>query len=136
MNIKIIRTNTNSLYTEGQLLVNGKQIAHTVEHTHTMLSVGEYQVCLCKHKAQRRIISISHTKWSLGIGQSWIVSQKKHIIGMGQSLIPGAIYQGTLIYERLFDRIEKCQDRKEPIHLIITDDKCQSSKACRHWTKA
>lgn len=136
MQVTINRQKTNALYTEGRLLINGKQIAHTVEHTLTMLPAGKYQVRLSKRNAARRIIGISHTIWSIGIGQSWMVSRKSHIIAIGHPLIPGVVYRATILYERLFDRIEKCQARKEPIHLIITDGNCQSGKACSHWTKA
>ena len=133
MNITIKRTQKNELYTEGLILIRGKKIAHTVEHTLSMLPAGHYQVRLCKNKAKRRIISIIQTDWSIGISSSWIGSRKHHVIAIGQSLIPGAVYRSTSIYERLFDRIEKCPSRRERIHLFIDETQCVNNKPIQHW---
>ena len=133
MNLTLNRKTTNDLYTEGQLLIKGKKIAHTVEHTLSMLPAGLYQIRLRKIKTRGRIIGITHTPWSIGIAHSWMGSQKNQVIAIGRPLIPGAVYRATRTYERLFERIEKCQIRKEPIKLLIHDNHCVSSKPAKHW---
>ena len=95
MQILINRTYKNKFYTEGVIKVNGKKIAHTVEDTLTMLPPGTYQIRLCRYKSKRRIIRISNTSWSIGIGLSWIRSEKHHLIAIGQPLIPGVVYKAT-----------------------------------------
>ena len=136
MQILINRTYKNKFYTEGVIKVNGKKIAHTVEDTLTMLPPGTYQIRLCRYKSKRRIIRISNTSWSIGIGLSWIRSEKHHLIAIGQPLIPGVVYKATGTYERLFDRIEKCHLRREQITLVINNSKCQPCTPSPHWTKA
>ncbi len=136
MIITINRTYKNKFYTEGLIKVNGKQIAHTIEDTLTMLPPGKYQIRLCRYKSKRRIIRISNTSWSIGIGLSWIGSHKQHIIAIGHPLIPGVVYKATRTYVRLFERIEKCQARKEQITLVINGSKCQPCTSSPHWTKA
>ena len=136
MIIIINRTYKNKFYTEGLIKVNGKQIAHTIEDTLTMLPPGKYQIRLCRYKSKRRIIRISNTSWSIGIGLSWIGSHKQHSIAIGHPLIPGVVYKATRTYVRLFERIEKCQARKEQITLVINDSKCQPCTSSSHWTKA
>lgn len=136
MQITINRQNKNHLYTEGTLLINGKAITLTVEATQTMLSPGTYQVRLSKKKARRRLIGIRNTPWSIGIGHSWLSSHRDHLITLGKFLIPGALYRATPVYERLFDRIEKCERRHEPITLTIREDCCTSCHPISHWLKA
>lgn len=136
MEIRINRTVTNSIYTEGEILVNNQQKANTVEHTPTMLPAGNYLIRLRKHKSMRRIVRISKTDWSIGIGRSWKTSQKKQVIAIGQQLIPGIVYKATSTYGRLFERIEKCQIRKEPVNLVIDENQCINNQPIKHWTKA
>ena len=133
MEIRIIRNTTNPLYTEGQIMVNDKQNACTVEHTPTMLPAGYYRVCLRKHKSKKRIIRIAKTDWSIGTGLSWIASRKNRVIAIGQPLIPGSVYKATDIYKRLFERIEKCLKRKETVSLVVDETQCVSNKPIRHW---
>ena len=149
MIISIKRKFLNQLYTEGRLLVNDYQQTFTVEATEVMLPPGQYQVRLTKDKARRRVIGIlkpsgtmkptetfTPTGWSIGIGHSWIGSRKHHVIAIGQPLIPGSVYKATEIYERLFDRIEKCEQRGEPITLVIDESQCVENKPIKHWTTA
>lgn len=140
MIISIKRKFLNQLYTEGRLLVNDYQQTFTVEATEVMLPPGQYQVRLTKDKARRRVIGIfspsKPTGWSIGIGHSWIGSRKHHVIAIGQPLIPGSVYKATEIYERLFDRIEKCEQRGEAITLVIDESQCIENKPIKHWTTA
>lgn len=145
MKITVKRLTINRLYTEGQLLINHTPTTHTVESTELMLPPGHYIVRLTKTKDRRRVIAILPTSLhprrpstpttSIGIGQSWIASRKHHVIAIGQPLIPGAVYKATEVYERLFDRIEKCEARKELIHLTITEHGCRENHPISHWCR-
>ena len=146
MNIRIKRQTSNRLYTEGRLLVNDLKITHTVESTADMLPAGEYIIRLTKDKSRRRVIGIfslnsqpsalnpHYTGWSIGIGHSWIGRRKQKVIAIGEVLIPGAVFKASETYERLFDRIEKCEGRHEPISLVIDESQCIENKPIKHWT--
>lgn len=148
MELRIKRQTSNQLYTEGRLLVNDLRTTHTVESTADMLPAGKYTIRLTKDKNRRRVIGIfslnpkpsalnpHYTGWSIGIGHSWIGSRKHRVIVIGDVLIPGTVYRATEIYERLFDRIEKCEDRHEPITLVIDESQCIENKPVKHWTTA
>lgn len=162
MNITVKRQTSNQLYTEGRLLVNDLKTTHTVESTADMLPAGEYVIRLSKDKSRRRVIGIfsfkdeglkmrdegnslnsnlstfnlHYTNWSIGIGHSWIGSRKHQVIAIGDVLIPGAVFKASETYERLFDRIEKCEQRGEPITLIIDELQCIENTPIKHWTTA
>lgn len=146
MDFKLIREEQNRLYTEGQLLVNGLYQTQTLEATHRMLPPGNYLVRLTKDKKRRRIIGIwlergegmppFFTGWSIGLGHSWKNSQEDRTLCIGHLLIPGAQFRARETYERLFERIKKCQQRKEIIRLCITADRCRTGQPLRHWTQA
>jgi len=93
-----------------------------------------------KNKSRRREITIlpaappGKEPWTIGLAHSWIGCKKQKCICIGQSLIPGALYKGTEPYERLYDRIEKCQDRKEQILLTITEGHMVQNQPIKHWT--
>lgn len=141
MELKVKRQTSNQLYTEGRLLVNDLKTTHTVESTADMLPAGEYIIRLTKDKSRRRVIGIFtseglYTSWSIGIGHSWIGSRKHQVIAIGEVLIPGAVFKASETYERLFDRIEKCEDRHEPITLVVDESQCIESNPIKHWTTA
>jgi len=151
MELTIFRQTCNELYTMGQLAVNDKRQTQTVEATECMLPAGKYQVRLTRLKNRRKEIAIfplqtsgdppstlNHKPttlvWTIGLAHSWIGSKKEHCICIGEFLIPGALYKGTEPYERLYDRIEKCVQRKEPITLEITERFMQPNQPIKHWT--
>lgn len=152
MELKVKRQTSNHLYTEGRLLVNDLKTTHTVESTADMLPAGKYIIRLTKDKSRRRVIgifkaddSINHkpssinlkyTGWSIGIGHSWIGSRKHQVIAIGDVLIPGAVFKASETYERLFDRIEKCEQRNEPITFVIDESQCIENNPIKHWTTA
>lgn len=140
MELRIKRQTSNQLYTEGRLLVNDLRTSHTVESTADMLPAGKYTIRLTKDKNRRRVIGIFHnlhyTGWSIGIGHSWIGSRKHQVIAIGEVLIPGAVFKASETYERLFDRIEKCEYRHEPITLVVDESQCIENKPIKHWTTA
>ena len=141
MQIVIRRLKANHLYTEGVLMVNDqKTIPYSLEHTFTMLPIGEYKVRLIYDKKRHRVIGIlpkTGTKplGLLQIGTSYLSINPATSILVGEQLIPGSTQKGKEHYNRLYDRIEKCEARKEPISLIITDAHCQESKVCSHWLR-
>jgi len=137
MNIKITRISTNALYTEGTLVINGRPTTSTVEATEVMPPSGRYLLKIVKLSERKQKLFLfsgkQRTRWTIGIIHSWVDSKKNTLIGIGQPLIPGVVYKATSVYNRLVDRLGKCMERKEPIHLVITDEHCQSGKACCHW---
>lgn len=152
MQIELRRLKANQLYTEGQILINDLvTIPYAVEHTFTMLPIGEYHIRLTKDKKRRRVIgiyptkvegkSINHKPSSINLrgyfeaGHSYHSAKKHGTIIIGELLIPGSVKKGREHYDRLFDRIEKCEQRDEPITLTITDDCCEESVPNTHWLR-
>ena len=164
MQIELRRLKANHLYTEGQILINDLvTIPYAVEHTLSMLPIGEYHIRLAKDKKRRRVIgiflpkvkgkslnshpsslnshpsSLNHKPSSLNLleyfepGHSFLSAKAHGTIIIGELLIPGSVQKGREHYDRLFDRIEKCEQRGEPITLTITDDCCKESTPIRHW---
>lgn len=86
-------------------------------------------------RAKRKSLRVWGTKYDIGIAHSWIDARKKRLIAIGQPLIPGAMYQSTDIYDRLFERARKCYSRKVPITLIIDDSQCINNEPIKHWGK-
>ena len=139
MQIELRRLRANHLYTESQLLINEHQaVPYAVEHTFTMLPIGEYRLRLTKNKKRRRVIGIYSLQRKVlrgyfEAGHSYRSAKANGTIIIGELLIPGAVKKGQEHYDRLFDRIEKCEQRAEEITLLITDDHCEESKPICHW---
>lgn len=139
MQIELHRLKANHLYTEGQILINDLvAIPYTVEHTFSMLPIGEYRLHLTKDKKRRRIIGIYPVKEKehksyFEAGHSYLSSKEHDTIIIGEMLIPGSVWKGRAHYDRLFDRIEKCEQRKEPITFAISDENCKESKPVSIW---
>lgn len=142
MELKIKRTHSTRLYTEGLLYVNDMRTTSTIEDTLSMLAPGIYNVRLTGGVKRRRVIAIipsnkegdyvqrTHHFEACG---SHISSRKNNSICIGQTIIPGALAKGRDIYDRLFDRIEKAEARKEPINLVITDDNMTTGDPIQYW---
>lgn len=143
MELKLNRTTTTRLYTLGELFINGMKTTDTVEDTLSMLEAGTYKVCLSKGKSRRREIAIIPNpphKGGVGGGPyrfepngSHISSRKHHSICIGEWIIPGALKNGLEPYNRLFDRIEKAEARKEETTLIIIDSNVESHEPVSFW---
>lgn len=149
MEIIIYRRLKNALYTEGKLLINGGRQTYTVEPTDVMLPKGEYLIQIVKHSARKQTIDIfaigqaskgqmgkaliQPTGWHLGIAHSFIGSKQHKTIAIGTPLIPGVVYKASRIFERITDRLAKCMERNEPIHLIINDDSCRDHRLSSYW---
>lgn len=144
MLIKICRTHTTCLYTEGILLINDMKITHTIEDTISMLGPGIYSVRLNKGDNRRREIAILPDNCT-GIsvqpvqrfmaGGSYLTSRRYKSIGIGKPLIPGSLMNGSEVYDRLFDRLEKAEARKEPTTLLITDDGITHGIPISYWSQ-
>lgn len=138
MEVSIERQNTNYLYTEGRLFINGDLQTYTVESTEIMLPAGKYLLRLVAKNAHKRELAIftpqgEPTCWRIGIEHSWIGSKKTKTIVIGQRFFPGALYKATPDYQRIIKRLEKCKSRNEAINLIITDTYCVTNKPLNHW---
>lgn len=147
MQIEIHRTQTNRLYTEGHIIVNGANFSHTIEHTSTMLPTGKYKVVLKKISSSHRAIAIipqsnkedAHLS-TIEQGASWITANKIALkqslttspILIGSPLIPGVIKHSANSYNRLFERLKKC---KTEVTLTIRDTQCKPNAPSSHWVK-
>ncbi len=144
MRLLINRTITNRLYTMGELYINGRKTTSTVEDTLTMLEAGRYQVRLGKCGSNaRQIVIIPDHKTSAMVqkahrfqaGGSHISSRKHLSICMGERLIPGSLKKGSKVYERLFDRLEKAEARKESAVLTISDTHVEAQDPISLWDR-
>jgi len=145
MRIDLYRKTSNRLYTSGELFVNRKRFTHAIEHTLTMLPIGEYQVKLKKVGKSHRILSLTPTNLayrhptllkahpSITKGNSWRDALNQHSIIIGEPLIPGCVQESPKYYELLFERIEKC---RTPITLAIHDFDCREDQPISHWLEA
>ena len=135
MEIKINRNHSTRIYTIGTLSINGKRTTLTVEDTASMLLAGTYEVRLSSGLSRRRLIVIINRPGmrKFHAGGSYLSSRKHHAICIGEDLIPGALKKGGDVYDRLFDRIEKAELRKEPISLVITDKGMTTGTPISHW---
>jgi len=157
MRIELFRTTSNHLYTQGNLLVNGGQFSNTVEHTLSMLPIGEYKVKLKPvlskvegkvTKSRRKMIIIPvaplftnhstlntnhstlNTLHSIAAGNSWKDSLAHRSIVIGEPLIPGCVIKSPMYADLLFERMEKS---KTPITLTIRDYDCRESYPDKYW---
>lgn len=142
MIIKIIRSHTTRLYTEGTMQINGHETASTIENTGTMIAAGNYRVKLVGTMARRRRIGIMpndtrHERlYFIECGGSFLTCRKRRCVGIGQRLMPGALKLGREVYDRLFDRLEKAEERGEVVMLTITDSGMTYGNPIAHWLKA
>lgn len=131
MEIIIFRTKSNRLYTEGYMSINDQKTTFTVENTSTILPDGKYEVKLKGSLLRRRQLailmpqldgkpSVPYTVSHFEACGTWISSKKNKSICIGEPIIPGVLQKGSEVFERLFDRIEKAEQRGEKITLDIT----------------
>lgn len=142
MELKIKRTHSTRLYTEGYLYINDMRTTSTVEDTLSMLTPGIYNVRLKGGVTRRRVIAIIPSNKEgvyvqrsrhLEACGSHITSRKNNSICIGQPVIPGALTKGRETYDRIFDRIEKAEARNESVMLIITDNNMTSGEPIQYW---
>lgn len=120
MEIILNRTQSNHLYTEGVLIINGIKYAHTEEHTFTMPSPGVYS------------ITRTNLRQFFCAGNSWRDALTANRIIMGDPVIPGVVIHSRHFLDRLHWRIKKC---KTLITLTITDSGCKEVPPISHWLK-
>lgn len=147
MELKIRRTQSTRLYTDGILLINDMKATSTVEDTLSMLPTGTYAIKLRNGVKRRRVIAVilpkdgtfsPQTLYPLPYFEScgsWISSKKHRSICIGTPIIQGALKEGAEVYNRLFDRIEKAEERGEDITLQIEDNDCIQGEPVGYWTE-
>lgn len=144
MEIRITRTKTNRLYTEGYMSINDMKTTQTVESTLMMLPDGKYVVKLRGCTERRRQIAIllpaesgipnvPYTVSHLEPCGTWISSKKNKSICIGEPIIPGALKKGSEVFERLFDRIEKAEKRDEATTLMIVSRDLAKTLPIEYW---
>jgi len=140
MEITIKRTVTNHLYTEGELLINGKKQTYTLEATAVMLKAGEYQLKVVKQSERKQYIGIfakgkNKAICAIAVAHSWIDARRENKILIGEPLIPGITYKSAEVFARINDRMTKGSKRKEVFILRITEEKMKHNIPIRHWRK-
>lgn len=140
------RTETNKAFTSGPLIVNDEVVAdYTLEHTPSMIPTGIYQVTLVNDPAKRRrqlaIVAEDYqpTETAPYVIATFVSGNSYHDVSgrpdiiIGQKIIPGAVTLSSEVFDRLFDRIEKCIARRERITLYITDHMIKQIPVPRYW---
>lgn len=139
MEVTIKRLQFTNLYTLGVLYVNGNKKAYTVESSNNMLEEGDYQIQLRNGNRRRQIAVLAKQASNMPVanmlchfeaGGSWITAKKNMSICLGNKLIAGALKEGTILFERLFDCIEKV---KGQIKLSIISDGITYGTPIKHW---
>lgn len=137
-------TLTCPLFTSGSIRdASGEIIPYAVTPTPNMLPAGRYRIALWFNaKERRRQIAIAPIDAPLNFlrplatilpGHSFRSTKGTPAIIIGEELIPGAVINGREYYERLFDRLEKAEQRHDPVELIITHTNVRQRKTPRHW---
>ena len=146
--MKIIkeRTETNRAFTAGPLSVNGETVAHyTLEHTTSMIPAGTYQLTLVHEVGKRhRQLAIVAEDYEPSLPYTIVIATlisgnsyrnviNKSDILLGEKIISGAVIHSRDIYNRLFERIEKCIARGERITLHITNKDMSENDVPKFW---
>lgn len=139
MKIEIKRWGDNGLYTEGQMLVNGRMaIPYTVEYHDNKVQTGIYDAYL-KRKGEKYILCFKDEEGSerkIIAGHSFKSAWREMAIVAGDRLIPGAVYKGRHHLARLINRIAKAAKAGKKITLTFNEDEMQPTSIIRHWSVA
>lgn len=111
----------------GVITIQGRKVCHTSEHrTAKLLPPGEYSVQLLYQRAPyaRRmpcILRICQGKVPLGVIQwgNGVHSLTDGSIIVGQRVCRDLVIHSRRFFNRLYDRLKKCQEREEDITLLI-----------------
>lgn len=146
MEIKIQRKETNKAYTSGTLSANGKTVAqYILEYTQCMLPPGTYQLTMLTDTvAMHRQLAVvaedhdtvnaqPHVMAVVMSGNSYRNVMNTPNVVIGEKLIPGAVINSRKVFERFFDRMEKCVARGESITLCIDGNNVREHKVPTFW---
>lgn len=145
MTINLHRLFTNSLFTGGLQKINGEYVADILELTPSMIPTGIYKATLLNIKGLRhRQIAIVADNYNpsdpnpfvfatIISGNSYRSAHGKSDIVLGKQQFPGTVILSSNIYERIFERIEKCVARGETIQLYITDHMMKQTDVPKFW---
>ena len=136
MKIEIKRWGDNGLFTEGQLIVNGKMaIPYTVEYHDNKVPAGSYKACLkkCGEKYKLFFIDNNENERTFIAGNSYITARKESAVVVGNRLIQGAVYQGRQLLSRLINRIYKAVKADKNITVTFSEQEMQPTSVIKHW---
>lgn len=145
MTIENLRKQKNDEYTYGISKFNGEYVADILEHTPTMIPPGIYKATLLNIKGLRhRQIAVVADDYNpsdpnpfvfatIISGNSYRSAQGKSDIVLGKQQFPGTVILSSKIYERIFERIEKCVARGERIMLYVTDHMMRETEVPKYW---
>lgn len=137
---------TNDLFTVNAFYANGELISpYTLEYTESMITTGIYQILLVNNpEMRRRQIAIvaddcdphdpaPHVIACIVSGNSYRNVRQTPNMVLGEKSFPGAVVLSNKIFNRFFDRVEKCIARGERITLFITDHMMKQTEVPHHW---
>lgn len=146
MEITVKRTETNKAYTAGTLSANGKTVAHyTLEYTRCMLPAGTYRLTIVSdpEMSRRQLVVVAadyaptvadpRVMATIVSGNSYRNVKNTPNMVIGEKLIPGAAVNSRKVFDRLFERMEKCVARGEPIALHVTDRTMVERRVPTFW---
>lgn len=145
MTIRILYQLTNPEYTSGISKFNGEYVADILASTPDKLPTGIYKATLLNIDGQRRrqiaVVADDYNPSdtnpfvfaAITSGNSYRTAQGKSDIILGKQFFPGMVNLSTKIYERIFERIEKCVARGESIQIYVTDHMMKNTEVPRYW---
>lgn len=127
--------------TDGQIYIDGQKVCDCAEHTPTSLSPGTYPILIyrCKHYRRkmpcimigylpcdqcRKMLFVGNNSTlprycpQIKIGNG-VYNRRDGSIIIGEYLVPGCLTHPAEHFNRLIDRLDKAQNRNEPITLKI-----------------
>lgn len=143
MNIELIRKHIKPETTDGQLYIDSQKVCDCAEHTPTSLPPGTYPIRIhrCKHYRRKMpCVMVGELNCAscpsmeycgnnstlpkycpqIKIGNG-VYNRTDGSIIIGEYLAPGCMKHPIEYFNRLIDRLDKCQNRKEPINLTINE---------------
>ena len=132
MKLILRRKDVHANTTDGTLLIelarrgcnNTERLCDTAEHTPTMLPTGEYAVTIAfdaRFERKMPTISLTNAGRTVGVlrfGNGAYTLRDGSII-VGENRCPGLCIKSKPTFDRIYDRMQKAQQRKEQITLTV-----------------
>lgn len=120
MKIIITRRRYSKYGVDGTLSIGGQRVCDTCEHPANHLVCGTYPVTIIHNKALRRKLPTLPGGSVIKTGDGPFKLLDGSII-VGDYHLRGVVIHSAFHFNRLIDRLDKAQNRGEPITLTIQD---------------
>ena len=121
MKITITRHNYSRYGVDGTLSIGGKRICNTCEHPEKHLPTGTYVIKIERNKKLQRIAPTFQNGAIIKPGNGPFLLADGSII-VGKFAIRGLLVDSNKYFNKLIDRLDKANNRKEEISIIIKDE--------------